>query len=139
MTRLAKTVVFNADEYIFDVDGKPFPWYLPENELPRARKIDDGFYEIDVTFMAVVKDHPQTPCSFEQTEWEQPFICGIEFPWWIHADGVTFTAKHGEILLVALTFFTESVEGMEVADEVIDPTLGRVRDIGGMVVHKVGA
>lgn len=137
MPTIAKTVVFNAEEFVFDVDGKPFPWHLPEHPQVSARKITDGLYAVELAFMAVIRDHETSPLSFEQTEWDQPFICGIEFPWWIDEDGVKFTVCRTDISMVELTFFAEHVEGIEVAEATSMPEDGKVREIRGRCIARV--
>lgn len=136
--RIAKTAVLNVEDVVFDVDGRPFPWWLPEGVYPRARKRTDDFYVVDVQFLAVIRDHEKTPCSFEQTEWEQPIINGVEFPWAIDETGVTFTVTRTDIPCVSLAFFAEHVVGMEIIDETSWPEDGKCRSIGSSVYAKLG-
>lgn len=150
--RIAKTVVVDLDaatggepRAVFKVDGKPFPWFLSEDG-PTARKVHD-LYLVSVKILVVSLPGESLPETFhhewdnpeENIHWGQPVIQGIQFPWTITQEGITYrSAGSKDIATVELEFFAESVEGIPVEDAT-PPADGKFRSADGYVVRKVTA
>lgn len=112
-------------EHRFDVDGQPFPWILPEDHGVAFTRLTDKLWRIDLTFWAIAVDgrdeeqrapKPRFPSqddvAFTQqfAGYLQPVIAGIEFPWHISSDGVTFQSGGKMLPSVKLAFFAEDVD-----------------------------
>lgn len=105
-------------EHRFDVDGKPFPWVLPEDHGVVFTRLLDDLWRIDIQFFAIPTNglKPVIPegesVVFSQVfrGWQQPVIAGIEFPWVISDDGVAFQCGGKILPRVTLAFFARDVD-----------------------------
>lgn len=110
MIAIAKTAYVNVKTGEFLVDGAPFPWPIAEDG-PRARKVGDTLHLVEVEIFAVDSfSHADNPVM--SGGWSQPCISGIEFPWLISEDGLTYQASRFDVATVTLAFFADTVDGI---------------------------
>jgi hypothetical protein len=120
-------------EHRFDVDGKPFPWCLPEKPNPTFTRLTDQLWRVDLTLLCILRDDDGHPIFGDHdlepfidrsipnapTVPAQPIIAGKTFPWLIGDDGVTCYKRSHKILPeLTLSFFANDVDtDTEVVDE----------------------
>lgn len=104
MPDFAGQVVVDVEKRKFDVDGKPFPWYLEDKE-PEVKWLRDDLSSVKVTIFA----HEGFSC---EGIGKSPVIAGIEFPWYITEDGFEYRAARGHVPTVTLAFLARQVLGI---------------------------
>lgn len=128
-------------EHRFDVDGQPFPWLTSgdHDEQTKFTRLRDDLYRVDVTILAIrsngesaikpeLNDEGRVLIrqqSFvDQSLFEgsttpgQPIIAGLEFPWLLSGDGVSYQRSHKMLPRIKLAFFARHVDAdCEIPDE----------------------
>lgn len=139
---IAETVVADLKQEgksVFKVDGEALPWWLDESG-PTATQIEDGLFLVHVTILAVAAVSDRMPDGIQHAGlstdcWPYPVIQGIEFPWLMGHDGFTYRAGCAVCPSVELSFYSRSVEGVEVLDTAPP---GKYRDADGVLVAVSG-
>lgn len=127
MMKIAETVKVRPEpEYLFDVDGEPFPWFLTRSgptvaRYPMIYVVHVQLYCLDLKTKAVL--------DFRSSGYNghTPVIGGVEFPWDITDDGYVYQSGTKVLPSVTLSFLAREVD--------IDPLLiddrREVRNING--------
>jgi hypothetical protein len=96
-------------EHRFDVDGRPFPWHLAEDRPAEFRK-QGPLYRVSVRILPVTVDNRQRVGVHFNPPEGYPIIGGVEFPWAITDDGLTYTAGPRRVPILELTFLANHVD-----------------------------
>ena len=117
MTELARTVVYRhrcscdsasvqstEDVHVFDVDGKPFPFFIT-TDGPKFTQLEGGLFEVAVTIIGLMSyDEPH----FVVGPGHAFRINGVAFPWHVSKAGITY--RSSDIATVSLAFLAQSVD-----------------------------
>lgn len=96
-------------EHRFDVDDKPFPFYITPAG-PKFARYRDDLYRVTVTIIAVARSARST-FEIQAEPCVDVLICGRAFPWTIDDDGVRYTTGgRTDLPTVTLSFLAAHVD-----------------------------
>ena len=101
-----------AEEHVFTVDGKDFPWPISERG-PIVARLTGDLFSIDVEIMLLGKPGylPFSYVGYGGAPPYIPVIAGAEFPWILTADGCQLNFSHKMVPTLKLAFLARHVTG----------------------------
>lgn len=97
-------------EHVFEVDGKPFPWFLTERGAAFALG-SSGLYIVRVEIFVLRRDNESLIFgTFSHSHGQLPVIDGIEFPWWVTEAGLMYVSSRKDAPVVRLSFLAEHLD-----------------------------
>lgn len=109
--KIAETVTINDKDFLFEVDGEKFPFYISQRG-PIVDRLADDLYTVDIEIFAMdCETKRNVPVTQQEYMSCQPVINGWEFPWFTTVDGWTMRCSSRTIPTVCLAFLARDVNG----------------------------